>query len=348
MFGFGALLDAGLLMFYQWRCFGNPLTPGHKFAESVVFSSWHKQGFYGLGEPSWQVFRDMSFSRTFGFFGTSPFMWLGLLAIPFALFTGLGPPSARRRRRLATAVWLLMMLTLWLAMSAAVNWRGGWTVGPRFFGAAPPFFAFGAVCALEWLACHGRLWRALARGLAGGLAVASVCTLGIVSMVYNSVPEDVTRPLTQLALPLARAGFVPHHAAELFGWMSPAFWYVAAGCAIAASLVAALWPSKDRLWTMIVRIVVVAGAFVVGMMPAFSKPTPEEGGDGTSALRGFAMTWEPSGRDFIAKAREQAERFGPRRPCSWYRVADYERAVGWNGDADRDEKRATAPRNQCR
>ena len=348
LFALGGLLDVAALMFYQWRCYDNPLTPGHKLAETQAFAAWHKQGFFGLGAPSWDVFRDLSLSHTFGFFGTSPFMWLGLLAIPFGVVLTYGTRRERRVRRLANVTWMLLMLVLWVAISCAVNWRGGWTVGPRFFGCAPPFFAFGAACALEWVARRGRAWRAIARGLAGGLALASVVQMGVVSLLFNSMPEDVTRPLPQIAIPLIRAGFVPHHAAELVGWISPVFWYVVLGCMGAATLLAALWPERDRWWTFVIRAAVVPLAFVLAVRPAFSEPGPDEPGDGTGTRRWFALGWEPAGRDRVSTLREQAERFGPRRPCLWYKLADVERLVELTAEAERDEKRATVARSECK
>ncbi len=349
-FASGALLNAGALMFYQWRCYGNPLTPGHKMAESAVFAAYHNQGFFGLGAPSFDVFKNLSLSHSYGFFGTSPFMWLGLVAIPFGgLFFAFGTRVERRHRRVATIVWLVMMFTLWFSISCAVNWRGGWVVGPRFFGAAPPFFAFGALCALEWIARRGRFARALARGVAGGLAIASAAQIGFVALVFNTYPEDVTRALPQVALPLARAGFVPHHAGELFGITSYVVWWMVAGCLGLAVLVAALWPSGERWWTMTTRVLVVAVACVLGTLPAFSEPTPEEAGDkGASARHWLAQVWEPPGRDRITVLREQAERFGPRGPCLWYKLADLERGLDFVAEADRDEKRASVPRDQCR
>jgi hypothetical protein len=347
-FASGALLNAGLLMLYQWKCYDNPFTPGHKFTENPVFSQWHKTGFFGMTSPSWDVFKDLAVSRSYGFFGLSPFMWLGLLAIPFALVFTYGTPTERRNRRWATALWLTMIGVLWLAISAALNWRGGWTVGPRFFGVAPPFFGFGAACALEWIGRRGATMRALARGAAGGLLVASVLTIGFVSLVFNSIPEDVTRPLVQMAVPLARAGFVPHHIGELFGWTSPAAWYVICGLMFAATLLAAVLPAGERLRLLAARMVVVALFIFAGLKPAFSAPAPEEGGDaGLSMLHGFTHGWEPPGRDRLTTLREEAERYGPRRPCLWYKLADLERSVDWVADAARDEQRAGAPRESC-
>ena len=356
-FSVGGLLNAAALMFYQWRCYNNPLTPGHKMAENPLFASWHKQGFFGLGVPSWQVFRDLSISPTFGFFSLSPFMVLGALAIPFAIFSRAGSRAERSIRRTATIAWILFMLALWLPISGAVNWRGGWTVGPRFFGAAPPFFAFGALCGLEWIARRGPFARALTRGVAGGLMLAGVLQVGLLALEFNTYPEDATRPLAQVAIPLARAGFVPHHLGELFGWGSRYGWYIAAGALALSALFSALLPRisavppRARAWrAYAVRVGVVIALFWFGIRPSFSAPRPEEGGDGgVSARSGFARGWEPAGRDRISQLRVEAERDGVKRPCLWFKLSDLERSVSWDAEAVRDEKRADAtPRSACR
>ena len=348
-FGFGAAINAAILGFFQWRAFGSPLTPGHRMSENQAFAALLNQGYMGIGTPNGQVASELTFSHTFGFLGTSPFMWLAVLAIPFALFSTFGKKAERRTRRLATLRWILIMAVLWTTVSAAINWRGGWTVGPRYLGAAPPFFAFGAVCALERFSGKSRFRRAVARGLAGGLALAGIAQIGFVSIHYNTIPESVTRPFAQFALPMARAGFVPHHVGELFGWMSPWFFYAVAGCLFAAGLVAALVPSRDRWWSFATRVIVFGGALFLGMRPAFGTPTPEEGGDLGSWQRiSAARGWEPPGRDRITTLRIEAERFGPRRPCLWFKVADLERLVDWTTEADQDEKRAGKPRASCK
>src|SRR5258706_16373330 len=121
--------------------------PGHRMSENPAFGQALNRGLFGIEKPSLEVARDISFNAGFGFFGMSPFMAIGLLAIPFALIAGFGTRRAQWQRRWATLAWLLTMAALWTTVSAANNWRGGWTVGPRYLGAAPPFFAYGALCA---------------------------------------------------------------------------------------------------------------------------------------------------------------------------------------------------------
>ena len=139
-FAAGGTLNALALAFFQWRAFNDPLMPGHKLSENQMYAQLLSQGLFGIGTPSWQVAKDITLSRAFGFFGTSSFMWLGVLALPLPWL--LLSHASRRTRRDKRQIWLaswfmaLTMLALWTTVSAAINWRGGWTVGPRYLGAA--------------------------------------------------------------------------------------------------------------------------------------------------------------------------------------------------------------------
>ncbi len=356
MFGLGAAINAAALGYFQWRCFKSPFTTGHTMSENQLYKQLLSQGYNGIGKPDWDVFAKVSFDRGFGFFGTSPFMWLGLLAVPFAIVMGFGGERDRLRRRDATIAWLLTMSALWLTVSAAINWRGGWTVGPRYLGAAPPFFAFGALCAFETIAADSRGRRALVRGVAGGAALASILTIGVVGMHMNTIPEDFTRPLVQMTLPMAFEGFVPHHVLEWFGVKSGAFWYVAAACALGAGAIGAFAPWHERAWSWPLRAAVAVGVFVLGMLPALSSPdaapdaTTRSGqvrSDlGAHARRSFVDMWRPAGRDRLTAARAAAESDGAKRPCDWVRVAELERLMGFS-EAVRDEAKAGVPAESC-
>jgi hypothetical protein len=346
LFALGGMLNVGALMFFQWRAFGSPFLPGYKFVDTQAYQAVHQQGLFGVVAPTWEPFKLLSIDPGFGFFGTSPYMWLGLLAVPFALFFTFGSPRVRRLRRRTTFVWIVAMLSMWLAVSGAVNWRAGWTIGPRYLGAAPPFFAFGAVCALEKIAHTSPFRRALARGLAGGLAMASVAAIGFVSIVYNTLPPTLLHPLAQFALPLARAGFVAHHAMEWVGWNSFTFWYVAAAALVGAPLAAVLVRGNARAWSYAAQLGVAALACSAGLRPQFAAPKPGELLEHFD-LRLFVYVWEPRGRDRLTNLRVEAERYGPRRPCMWYHLADLEESVGLFPEAAGDVKRSEAPRSTC-
>lgn len=347
-FAAGGLLQAGLVAFFQWRAFGDPLTPGHKLAETQAFASVHAKGIFGITAPTWEAFSELSFDRSYGFFGTSPYMWLGLLAVPCGLFLAMpGPRRQATRVRRATLMWVALMAALWLVNAGKIYWRAGWTIGPRHLGAAPPFFALGAVVALEWLSGRSAWRRALARGLGGGLAIASMATIGLIGLLVDTLPETFSRPLLQFTLPMMRGGFVPHHVGEWFGWKSTTGWYLAAGAMILACLLTALaFAREKRLGPYLARVATAGVAASLALHPALTlEPgAPYVGNE----LRTFMQVWEPKGRDRVSIARVEAERRGPRGPCHWHRLADIERSIGLEAEAIRDAAKASAPRETCK
>ena len=349
-FGLGGLLNVPPVMYFHWKAYGNPLTPGHQMLETQKFAIEHQTGLWGVVWPTWEHVRALAVDPGFGFFGMSPYMWLGLIGVPLLLFAPYGMPSERRSIRIATLVWFLCGLTLFLVNAGIIEWRAGWTVGPRYLAACPPFFAFGAVLMLERYARKGRMRRAVARGIGGGLALASVLSIGTVSLLYDTLPETIARPFAQFSIPLAITGFVPHHIGEWFGWDSITFWYIVCAAMLAAPILAGLWPTPfGKRWSYAARLVAFAGALALGMMPALS--TPEDGSElyvlhpSTRMLIGG---WEPTDRDRISTLRADAERYQWRRPCLWHRLAKLDRVLGNEGAAIRDTSKAgNTPVERC-
>jgi hypothetical protein len=350
MFILGGLTNVPAVMYFHWRAYGNPLTPGHQMLETQRFAIEHQTGLWGVVWPTWDHFAALAVDPGFGFFGMSPFMWLGVLAIPLVFISPFGPYRLQRSLRTATFVWFLCGLTLFLVNAGIIEWRAGWTVGPRYLAAGPGFFAFGAVCALERIAQGSRLRRAIARGIAGGLALAGILAIGTVGLLYDTLPETMGRPFTQFSLPLIWTGFVPHHVGEWFGWNSTIFWYIACGAMIAAPIVATLAPYGDPFRVYVLRFCFFFAALGAGIAPAFTKP------EDRSPLfvlhpsvREFPSFWEPPGRDRVSQLRIEAERHGPRGPCLWHRLAELEHVLGAEFQAMRDTAKAGAtPAADCR
>lgn len=351
-FAFGGLLNVPHVMYFHWRAYNNPFTPGHQKLETAHFAAEHQMGLWGVMWPSWDHVKALAVDPGFGFFGMSPFMWIGLLGVPLLVVSPNGPPSWRRHLRVVSVVWLALMAIVFGVNAGFVEWRAGWTVGPRYLVVCAPFFAFGATCALERFAQHGRARRALARGIGGGLALASVLSIGTVGLVYDTLPETIARPFAQFALPMARTGFVPHHIGEWFGWTSTTLWYIVCAAMLLAPTVAGLgWHPGERRGETVARAVAFVAALAVGMAPAFSPPADDSKlfvlHPSTAT---FPSGWEPAGRDRITRLREEAERHGSRGigPCLWYQVADLERVLDQEAQAARDEALArSVPRARC-
>ena len=331
----GSVHVAGM-MFYQWKCFNNPLTPGHKFVESLAFRAQHEKGLYGIELPNLNVFGELSISRAFGFFGTSPFMWLGLLAIPLAFFLGARRQRGRRKlRRMVRLLWLIV-LAAFLPVSGFLNWHGGWVVGPRYWSVGPPFFAFAAVLGLENLSVRWPRLRPVLRGTAAGLAIASVIQTGLISITYNTLPEGITRPLAEATIPLLRDGFAPHHLGELLGWPGTRFFYGVVVCLLACAFVPVLTRVEESWTAWIARGVYAVALAAVALVPAFTEPMLFEMDRGTSAVRFLVDAWDPGGRDAIHAARAKLAA-GPNVPCEHAELGHMEELVGMFPEARRDE-----------
>ncbi len=349
-FALGGLSNVPGVMYFQWKAYNNPFTPGHQMMETASFAAVHRQGLFGIVWPKWDAIKALAADPGFGFFGMSPFMWIGLVAMPVILVSPIGPPTTRRSLRIATVVLVAICAALFGVNAGFIEWRGGWTVGPRYLVPCGPFFAFAATCFLERIAGRSRTRRAIVRGFGGGLALASVLSIGTVGLVYDTLPEAIARPFAQFAIPMARTGHVPHHLGEWLGWESITFWYVCCAALLAAPVASGLLMDRESLRRWIPRAAVFAFALACGLVPALSKPE-----DGSElfvlhpSVRSFPTFWEPTGRDRVTAMRNEAERYGPRRPCPWYRLADAERALGRTAEATRDEARAQGtPRESCR
>lgn len=364
-FAAGGLLNVPPMMWFHWKAYGNPLTPGHQMLETEKFAIEHQTGLWGVIWPTWEHVRDLSFSPDFGFFGMSPYMAIGIAGFVLAvLFPKMRTPTARSTRNAALVAFLAGVLLI-LVNAGIIEWRAGWTVGPRYLAACPPIFAFLAVIALERIAAGRPSRRAFARGLGGGLALAGVITIGTVGLLYDTLPDNIERPFTNFAVPFMVTGLVPHHVGEWFGWESTTLWYVACAAMLAAPIVAALWryrgDTAGRRSSCAVTFVV---ALALGMVPAFTRPPDDANGNlfRARAARtqsfftlhhsavGFIAGWEPPGRDRLSTTRNEAERYGTRGrgPCLWHRVAYYERLLGMEDVARRDEARAGSVRaEQC-
>jgi hypothetical protein len=213
-------------------------------------------------------------------------------------------------------------------------------VGPRLLGGVAPFFAFGVGAALDRLARRGRLVRASVRGGAVGLALASVASIGFVSLVYNGMPENVSRPLVQFALPLARAGFVAHHVFEWFGATSVRPWYLPVVCLFLAPLVALVPSRRDDGRTLAVMLGSFAIALGIGMIPALSGGA--EADVRRIDLRWFAAIWEPAGRDAASVLARSSDR------CKMHKRAVVFGRLGLEAEASRERDLAQTRETNCR
>jgi hypothetical protein len=140
-----------------------------------------------------------------------------------------------------------------------------------------------------------------------------------VSIVINTLPYDVHRPLAEVALPLIRAGFVPYHALP--------FALVATALVLAPLLASFVERAQP-----IARAAILLAIAALATAPALARPRDS---DCPHTVARLTEIWEPQARDAITPLRERATA----DPCLWPRVARLERDLCWQG-ADEDELRA--------
>lgn len=286
----------GMLLF-QAKSFGSAFTPGHRMMDSQDFQKLNTKGFFTLGTPSVEALSGLLFDGGYGLFGASPYLLLALLAlVPFR--------RPRDERTRAAFVAMLVFLALVIPVSASAIWRGGWTIGPRYLGALPPFLAFLAVLGMARHARTSARVRSVLRGVSAGLAIVSFASLGLVGMIVSTLPEVIARPLPQIAWPFLRAGRVPHHALEVVGLTAGWPWYLALCAAIGTLglVLAAAWNARsprsgeeggDR--ERFVGVATALGTALLGV--ALLWRVPAEAQKSEPAVHTlFERAWEPAGR----------------------------------------------------
>lgn len=273
-FGIGALIPTLLVMHFQWSCFGSPFLPGHLFVENPGFRAAHEQGFFGADRFHGKAAFSLLLGGRDGLFITTPFFAL--------LFIGIR--NAWRRRRLELIVSACSVLALYLLICTMNNWRGGWSIGPRYLVAVLPFATTGAVIGCEQL-CRNAPRRGAAIALT--LAWLSIISAGTVSVLYPHVPTEIRFPLFSLVPKIVDAGRAPYN---LFGGAGAS--HIAALLpllAIAVFGVLAVARRQSR-FAVAWSIILAAGVLAVGArMHDRIEPPPEE----THAIGYVLRSWEP-------------------------------------------------------
>lgn len=288
LFVAGALVNGLALLLFQWKSFGSPWRSGVLFMENPAFRAGWAQGFLGFSSPRREALAGLLFDGGYGLFGTSPWLWLGLAGgLAPALAWGVG--RGRRERQLQIVVATAMFWALTLLMASGNMWRGGWTIGPRYLGAAPGLLVVPGLALAEALA--RRLGREPLRAAAGALSLASFLRGGAIGLLVVTLPESIVRPLPQIVVPFVRERVAPYHLLELAGIRGTWPWHLTAAAALGAVLVAVLASRGPRS----VRglrgglAVILAAALVI---PAFRMP-PGVRDEGPAVRALFRSLWVP-------------------------------------------------------
>jgi hypothetical protein len=281
-----ALLPTLAMMHFQWRAFGNPFTPGHLFVENAAFRAAHEQGLFGAVGPSWAALYGLTIDPGAGLFPLTPLL---VFALPGAWLLW---RDARSRADAVGAV-LVVGLTL-LAIASMNNWRGGWTIGPRYLALCVPFAAWLALGALEPL--HARMPAHTAL-LARACLLVGLVASAAPGAYYPHLPPELTRPLPQLITLLVAHDFAPLNAGRWLGWSGSASMLPLALCGLGA-----LWLCTDRAAPLPLRSRQLGLALLVGAAlcaPLWARPSAEPG---VLEATGFiTRRWHPPGDDRAAR-----------------------------------------------
>lgn len=202
----GGLIPTLLVMHFQWKAFGSPLTPGHLHVETDAFRAAHEQGFFGATDFHWRAFFSLLFDMSVGLIPGTPIFALAVWGAVRKLRGELDVRAAK------TALWVF--LTTFVAICFMNNWHGGWTLGPRYLALAVPFVA--------WFAAEGASALHLRFGRLGTvLIIASTLyatvTTGALSAYFPHVPPQVALPTRDLMSVFIAHDYAPTNALNRLG-----------------------------------------------------------------------------------------------------------------------------------
>ncbi|MGQ0764697.1 MAG: hypothetical protein ACT4OZ_03420 [Gemmatimonadota bacterium] len=192
LFTAGALPMIGLLWFYQWQSFGNPVLPPQNWMPNQ--NQYVTSGYQGVGGPSFEIARLLLFEPRYGLFMTAPLTLLAL-ASPWFAIRNRGPVP---RRELLFCIGFSFAYLLFFSTVRYVHLQ--WNTGFRYLMPAIPFLFIAALPAFLALPRLVAAAFALA-GLTVGLSLAMVRSqAGVFDNVLRVVAEGPQLPwLTTLS-----------------------------------------------------------------------------------------------------------------------------------------------------
>ncbi len=276
----GGLVPTLIVMHFQWSAFGSPFTPGHLHVETDAFRAAHEQGFFGATNFHWRAFVALLFDLSVGLVPGTPLFALAL----WGMF--------RKRRteaeRAATRAAIWVFVTTFIAICFMNNWRGGWTLGPRYLALAYPFVA--------WLAAEGACalrarFPQLGTSFIAAATLTATLTTGALSVYFPHIPPQVALPMRDLMQTFVRNDYAPLNALNQVGvWGTPSMlpmWALFIGVALFTL-------RRARLWTWPLSIVLALG--FIGAQWVWPMPAPH--------IRATVFEkWNPRGQDKAAKVR---------------------------------------------
>jgi len=283
-FAAGALPAAIALGVYQELCFGSPWAFPYAHLENAMFQTeHHAKGFHGLSLPQARNVLSVLFLPGFGLFANSPFLLIAAVALGWAVVRG-----PRAEALLCAAVTVLLVTFI----GGLSNWRGGWSVGPRYIAAVVPFLTVGL--AYVWPALSATRFARPSLALTAGLVAVGVLFNTSPAILYPQYPPQLRNPTFQLLLPLPAEGYVPYslgYALGLRGLSSLVPTLLAVVGALALAFRSACgWPKDRRRALKVILGAVLIFACVTGAFALYARALSL--GERT-AIKLVKDTWTP-------------------------------------------------------
>lgn len=309
-YALGGLIPTAAMMHFQWKCFGSPFSPGHLYVESDFLRGRHEEGFFGAVGIQWDALYGLLVHPGAGLFPLTPILVFSLVGLWFLVRR----PLTRRDGWTCISLFALTLL----GIAVMNNWRGGWTIGPRYLVLVYPFLGWAALFGLEPLV---RKRPRVAAALAVGATITGLVLSGIPSAYYPHYPIPVDRPLSQIVSVLVAHDFAPYallNRFEIYGGAS----MLPLALVFVGALGMVLWAGRTHR----VRIAGLFGglAFAAALIwPLTIDPAPDDP-EIRDAVALITRTWDPSGHD---RASRLARRLHEDGDANGYReLADvYER-----------------------
>ncbi len=305
-FALGGVAPTAVMMHFQWRAFGSPFTPGHLYVENRALREAHHEGLYGAVGPTWEAFHGLVLDLGAGLLPLTPILVLSLVG--FAAL--LRRPGQRADAAAALAATLLTLL----AICSMNNWRGGWTIGPRYLVTVIPFIGWAA---LEGLEVAARRFPVLALSAALGTTAVALAASGLPSVYYPHLPPEIERPLPELFAVLIAHGYAPYNAGNLLGLFgTPSMLPLLAVAVGSLLLILRSSPAASRK-RVAAGALLLAAALLWPLSKGASEEPPVRG-----AVGFITRNWTPAGHDRAARLKARLGARTDANPDLARRLAD--------------------------